>query len=276
MTPAETQAAPTAFALRASLLFAAMKALLITASDDPDRPHLAGVFFESTGKTLWMVSSDGHRLGVWEHRLDTPGPRGNWFVPRTFIEWIVMTISQLRFLERRGFLGPDDDNPVGRIMPHGYAPRRASDDAPYDPLVSIDFESLTATTALGSIRFALSSETFPSWRKVIPDWAAVRNHKEVDGVPVPWLDAQYVDDALRCFRHAASVNRGAGARGLRPASQSSSAIAIIPSGGPPRPSIYHTGPVVIRSPGAPWFTYLLMPMKPATNTDLWQPLEESE
>lgn len=245
--------------LRASLLFAAMKALLVIARKDY---HLLGVFFESTGKTLWMVSTDGHRLAVWEHRLEEPGPRGKWFVPRPFIEWLVKTLSQLRFLERRGFLAPDNDNPMGQLLPHGPAPRR---EGSFDPSVSIDFGALTATTALGSIRFALSADDFPAWRRVIPDWGAVRNQKEVDGIPVPWLDADYVEDALRSFRHAASMSH-----------VSDLPIVVIPAVGSSRPGTYHTNPVVIRSTAAPWFTYLLMPMRPAMPSDLWEPLEEFE
>lgn len=272
MTPAQTQPSPTSFTLRASRMLAAMKALLITASDDPDRPHIAGVLFESIGKTLLMVSSDGHRLGLWEHALEDSGPKGKWFVPRLFVERFVDAIAQLQELERKGFLVRDEDDPMGQVMPQKL-PSVSEGSEVYDPSISIDFESRTMTTALGSIRFALSRERFPStWRDVIGDWSVARNQKKVDGIPAPLLDAAYVGDAVRCFDHAAFLAEGT-------AITTGVTLAAIPTRLPSLPATVHTGPVAIRSPEVPWFTYVVMTLRPGDESFelLWRyPLEESE
>lgn len=115
-------------------------------STDDTRPHLAGALFEGEGKTLRMVTTDGHRLSKAEHKIDGDAMLSfSMLVPNKGIGELKRLIEDLKADRKRG---EEDARPtLGVATTGGNAFFRG-----HEVLLSVK----------------LADESFPPYAKVIP------------------------------------------------------------------------------------------------------------
>jgi DNA polymerase III subunit beta len=113
-------------------------------STDDTRPHLAGALFEGDGKTVRMVTTDGHRLSKAERKLDTM-LNFSMLVPNKGIGELRRLIDDLKAEQKKG--DGDHGARIGVTTAGGNAFFRG-----HDVLLSVK----------------LADEQFPPYSKVIP------------------------------------------------------------------------------------------------------------
>ncbi|MCB9598561.1 MAG: DNA polymerase III subunit beta [Sandaracinaceae bacterium] len=122
-------------------------------STDDTRPHLAGALFEGDGKTLRMVTTDGHRLSKAEHKIDGDSMLSfSMLVPNKGVGELKRLIEDLKSDHKRG--SDDDARPtVGVATTGGNAFFRGN-----EVMLSVK----------------LADEQFPPYSKVIPQQQSKR------------------------------------------------------------------------------------------------------
>ena len=118
----------------ADVLLDALVAVRHAVSDDSTRPHLAGVKLEGDGEWLRAIATDGHRLAKVDRKLANT---------RSFDAFVTATA-------------------IGPII------ALAAEKDAGDVVLSVEGSFLRAQRDTTIIACRLSSETFPSWRKIIP------------------------------------------------------------------------------------------------------------
>lgn len=155
-----------------------LHAVLLTAAKEDIRQYLNTVQFEVQNGTLFMITTDGHRMSYY--RQPAPGQP-----------------DAIRLVKRDGLI-----TVLKGLKAH--------------EVVELDFEVLTATLPSGAVMSGMlvtEEGRFPAWRRVIPS-SVTRHHEESRHMSI---GTYYLADLSKAAQHlsqAAQVSR-ANTMGLR-------------------------------------------------------------
>jgi len=131
--------------LEASLVSDLISLTQYSMSHDDTRPHLAGTLFESDGKLVRMVTTDGHRLSKAERKIDGKGSVTTFsmLVPHKGISELKRLVDDVKAGKGKG----DEPTTIGIATKGGNAFFQRAD---------------------LSLSVKLADENFPPYNKVIP------------------------------------------------------------------------------------------------------------
>ena len=156
--------------VNAAALLRALKACLKHASTDATRPHLNAVLVEASAERFRCCATDGHRL----IRYDLPPPSdaqpGTALLPRDVAERFATTLATTLKLTLKG------------LRAETFAELHV-----VDKLATLSGPGCSTT---GDV----SSETFPPYAQVIPEYAG--SHEGADASGACRIDPSYLTDAL--------------------------------------------------------------------------------